>query len=618
MREDEEGGALWRLSACEVVALLKEGGVTPLELIEVAAARLAAVEPAVNAVPQLCLERARAAASALQARGHPAAPPPGYLYGLPVVVKDLSAVAGVRWTSGSLVHARRVAAETAREVTCLEAMGAIVLGKSNTPEFGAGSQTFNGVYGATRNPFDTRLTAGGSSGGAAAALASGGAWLATGSDLGGSLRIPASFCGVVGLRPSPGLVPRDGCGDGGAGAGGAGEEEPIDLHAVNGPMGRSAQDVALLLDAFCHSPAAAPDDDGPSGGGGGGGGGGGVAGWPSELAAPVGDESFGAAVSAARGLAASLRAGGGGGPVAGAAVAAASLPRRIAWSADLGGVCHADPATAAACHAAALWFGGGDGGGSAVVAPPAAFAYAAAAPGATLAEGACPDLSRCADVFRALRSASFARSFEPAWVAQHRALLKPEVVWNAEDGRRAGPAVPREVAALHAALLRSTAEFFERFDLLLCPCVPTQPFDVRIRYLSRLPPPRACGGEGGEEGEEEDGGGEAMQNYTEWLRNTYAVTLTHCPAVCIPVGVAGGGAGVPGLPVGLQMVGPPRSEAMLLATAAIFAAAHEERLHSAEARVPRDPAEGTAPMPVAHGPRSAQEAAAHHALPGTW
>jgi len=190
-------GGLVALSATTVVKMLRDNTITPLECVEEFAAQHALTEPDVRAVPITCLERARAAAVAAAAtnaarRAAAAAAPPGYLWGLPIVVKDLTPVAGVRFTEGSPIHADRVAAASGPLVELLEARGAVVVGKSNTPEFGAGAQTFNAVFGTTRNPWDARLTAGGSSGGAAAALACGSAWLATGSDLGGSLRIPAS------------------------------------------------------------------------------------------------------------------------------------------------------------------------------------------------------------------------------------------------------------------------------------------------------------------------------------------------------------------------------------------------------------------------------------------
>ena len=227
---------LIKLTAREAVGLLKEGQVSPLELIDAAAARIAETDGAINALPILCLDRGRERARKLMASS-PADPPPGYLYGLPIAVKDLREVAGVRCTKGSPLFADYVPTWSDYMVETLERMGAVVIAKSNTPEFGAGGNTYNEVFGTTRNPWDTRKTPGGSSGGAAAALASGQVWLATGSDLFGSIRIPSSFCSIVGLRPSPGRVA---CGP---------DPAPFNTLVVEGPMGRTVGDVALMLDA---------------------------------------------------------------------------------------------------------------------------------------------------------------------------------------------------------------------------------------------------------------------------------------------------------------------------------------------------------------------------------
>lgn len=227
---------LTRLSARTVVDLLRRREVSPAELVDAAVARIATVDPQVNAVPTLCVERAKAQAQRLAAA--PAGDRPGWLAGLPVLIKDLVEVAGVRTTHGSPIFADHVPDFSAWPVERLEAAGGIVLGKTNTPEFGAGANTFNEVFGPTRNPWNTTLTCGGSSGGAAVALATGMAWLADGSDLGGSLRTPASFCGIVGLRPSPGRVPH------------GPSALPFSTLAVEGPMARDVRDVALLLDAM--------------------------------------------------------------------------------------------------------------------------------------------------------------------------------------------------------------------------------------------------------------------------------------------------------------------------------------------------------------------------------
>ena len=228
------GPELCALPAHEAVALLRSGEIEPQDLIEAALSRIKAVEPAVNAMPTLCPERALYAAKALAGeRDHP-----GWLAGLPVGIKDLAMVEGVRTTFGTKGLADFVPEESDPIVTRIESRGGIVLGKTNTPEMGAGGNTFNAVFGRTRNPWDTRLNAGGSSGGAAVSLATGEVWLSHGSDLAGSLRTPAGYCGVVGLRPSPGV----------AAAGSSALR--FGTEGVQGPMARSVRDCALFLDAM--------------------------------------------------------------------------------------------------------------------------------------------------------------------------------------------------------------------------------------------------------------------------------------------------------------------------------------------------------------------------------
>ena len=227
------GPALCALPAHQVVGLLTSGEVSRAEVLEAALTRIAAVEPAVNAMPTICEARARAARLDDAEADHP-----GWLAGLPIGIKDLTPVAGVRTTWGTPGLANFVPEESHPLVRRLEARGGVVIGKTNTPEMGAGGNTFNAVFGATRNPWDTRANAGGSSGGAAVSLATGEVWLSHGSDLAGSLRTPAAFCGVVGLRPSPGIA--------GPGPQGNG----FHLEAVQGPMARSVRDCALFLDAM--------------------------------------------------------------------------------------------------------------------------------------------------------------------------------------------------------------------------------------------------------------------------------------------------------------------------------------------------------------------------------
>jgi amidase len=230
---------LIRLSAREAVARLVKKDVSPLELLDAAERRIAAVEPHINALPTLCFERARAHARRLQAgRGREAAREAGWLGGLPVAIKDLVDVAGVRTTYGSPIFADHVPETSHPLVTRIERKGGLVIGKSNTPEFGAGGATYNEVFGKTRNPWNTALTPGGSTGGGAAALAAGEVWLAHGSDHGGSLRRPATYCAVVGLRPSPGRVTRGTV------------DNLFSPLSVQGPMARNVPDLALFLDTM--------------------------------------------------------------------------------------------------------------------------------------------------------------------------------------------------------------------------------------------------------------------------------------------------------------------------------------------------------------------------------
>jgi Asp-tRNA(Asn)/Glu-tRNA(Gln) amidotransferase A subunit family amidase len=223
-------------TAVELRRLIGEKGVSPVELLEDCLGRISALNPKLNAITATCLERARGEARAAE-HAVMAGAELGPLHGLPIGIKDLQETAGLVTTFGSPLFADYVPAADERMVAAVRRAGAIVVGKTNTPEFGAGANTFNAVYGPTRNPFDPARTCGGSSGGSAVALATGMLPLCTGSDTGGSLRIPAAFCGVVGFRPSPGLVPNERRTLGWS---------PI---SVAGPMARTVADTMLLLEA---------------------------------------------------------------------------------------------------------------------------------------------------------------------------------------------------------------------------------------------------------------------------------------------------------------------------------------------------------------------------------
>ena len=454
------GGELWRLSATEAVDLLRRREVSPLELVEASADRIAATDGHLNAIPTLCIERARAHAGRIMADGADAERPAGWLGGLPIAVKDLVPVEGVRTTWGSPIYADHVPPRSDVAVETLEARGAIVIGKSNTPEFGAGANTFNEVFGKTRNPWNTDKTCGGSSGGSSTALAVGQVWLATGSDLGGSLRIPASFCSVFGFRPSPGRVAH------------GPKRLPFEGLMVDGPMARDARDCALMLDAMA---GAHPED-------------------PLSIEAPA--ESFCDAV------------------------AEAALPKRIGWSPDLG-LLPVDREVAAICAGAVETLAGA---------------------GVEVTD-ACPDLTGAIDVFQVLRAALFAAD-KGELLETHRDALKPEIIWNIEKGLALDADRIARAERARGVIYERCVRFFERHELLLCPCVIVPPFDVDTRWVDEIE-------------------GHRFDNYVDWLGMTFVLTLTACPSASVPVGFTEAG-----LPVGLQILGPPRGEAAVLRAAA--------------------------------------------------
>jgi amidase len=459
-------------TACTVVERLRAGDLTPHDLLDVLESRIAEVDGRVNALPTVCFERARRHADDLMART-PAER--GVLAGLPVAIKDLADVAGVRTTLGSPLFADRVPATSDLLVERVEASGGTIYAKSNTPEFGAGAHTFNEVFGATLNPWDRTRSAAGSSGGSAVALATGMAWAAHGSDLGGSLRNPASFCGVVGLRPTPGRVAHT-------------RTSKIDgLLSVEGPMARNVEDLALLLDAMAGAHPADP------------------------VSLPRQTSFLDTARSGWR-------------------------PRRVAVSRDLG-ITPVDPEVAEIALTAARRFE--DAG--------------------VIVEEAHPDLREAHECFQTLRALSFAVSLGPVY-EKHRDALKPEIVWNIEKGLALTAADIARAEHQRAAMFHRGLAFFETYDLLLTPATIVAPFPVGQRYV-------------------EECAGHRFTNYVEWLAIAYAITLLACPAISIPAGFTS-----EGLPVGLQMVAPPRADGRLLAGARAL-----EDILGHKGTVPMDP-----------------------------
>ena len=450
---------LVRETANAIVDKLKKGEVTPLDLLDVLEQRIAEVDGKVNALPTLCFDRARTHAKSLMQK-KPAER--GLLAGLPIPIKDLFNVEGTLNTQGSPIFKNDVSAKSDIVVQNLEKNGGVVYAKSNTPEFGAGANTFNEVFGPTLNPWDISKSAAGSSGGAAVALATGMAWLAHGSDMGGSCRNPASFCGVVGLRPSIGRVAHT-------------PLASIDRNiGVHGPMARNVEDLALLLDAMSGEYA----DD------------------PLSLPAPP--TSF---LSAAR---------------------SSKRPKRVAYSPDLG-ITPVDPEVKAVTRKAAERL----------------------VEAGAIVEEAHPDLREAHECFHVLRAFDFAIT-KAQLLRTKRDLLKPEVIWNIEEGLKLTIEQLERAEAQRVAMTARTVEFFKTYDLLLCPATIVPPFPIENRYVAECD-------------------GKKFDNYVEWLGIVYAITLACCPALSLPCGFTKSG-----LPIGLQMVAKPRGEAELLAGARVL------------------------------------------------
>ncbi len=464
---------IW-LSAREQRRLLEAREISARELMGWTYDQIERVNPTLNALVNLLPREAALtladAADAATAAGAGA----GALHGLPIAPKDAQDVTGFPTTFGFAPYRDRVATADSPLIARQRAAGALLIGKSNMPEFGLGSHTFNAVFGRTSNPYDTGRSAGGSSGGAATALASGMLTVTDGSDMGGSLRNPASFCNVVGLRPSIGRLPVE------AGYGWLGRL------ATSGPMARTVADAAWLLSVQA----------GPHGAD------------PLTLTEP------GAAFRADL------------------ATNAAGL--RIAVTEDLGRL-PVDAEVRAVCRAAGDVF---------------------ESLGAQVSE-AHPDLSGAMDVFQTQRAAVLAatgRALDeslPDW----RTHAKDTAVWNIEKGFELETAALLESEMRRTALYRRVARFFEDHDALVLPAAQVPPFDAELEWVPEI-------------------AGQTLDTYIDWMAVCCEISVTGLPAISVP-----GGFTEAGLPVGLQIVGPPRGDFQLLQIAHAFeqATRHGER-----------------------------------------
>ena len=435
------------------------------ELMEASLERIIALNPLHNAIvsvqaPEALLAQADACDATL-ARGEIT----GWMHGFPIAVKDLSDAAGLPTTLGSLTT-HRVAQADALFVQRMKKAGAIVVGKSNTPEFGLGSHTYNKVFGTTRNAWDPARSAGGSSGGAAVALALGMVPVADGSDMGGSLRNPAAYNNVLGLRPSRGRVPAV-----------PAEDVFFQQLGTEGPMGRTTEDVARLL---CT-----------------------MAGWdaraPLSLDEPLPDPHAADPIACAPG-------------------------RRIGWLGPIWPGLPLEPGVRELCEAALRKL---EGAGYAV-------------------EPCTLDVPRETnwDAWLRLRQMLTGGRLATLYAQpQLRELMKPEAIWEVEQGLQLTAAQLYQATLQRTQVYQAFRRLFERFDYLAAPAAQVFPFPAEQHWPREI-------------------AGVAMDTYHRWMEIVTPFSLAGLPVASVPVGFGPGG-----LPMGLQLAGPARADFAVLALA---------------------------------------------------
>ncbi|MNV06138.1 Acylamidase [compost metagenome] len=392
----------------------------------------------------------------------------GWMHGMPQAPKDLTAVRGMVTSMGSLVYKDLVTPHDSIMVERMRASGAIFIGRSNVPEFGLGSHTYNKVYGATGNPYDPSKTAGGSSGGAAAALAARMLPVADGSDFGGSLRNPAAFCNVYGMRPSAGRVPF-----------GPSPEVFLKQLSYEGPMGRTPRDVALLLSVMAghdkRSPLSLRDD-------------------PAQFAAPLDADMRG---------------------------------KRIGWLGDWNGYLAMEPGILDLCAQGLATLGSA---GCDVVDYQVPFAG-----------------DRLWRIWLAHRHLMVGGQFHAlVQDPQTRKLLKPALIWEVEglDGITAHEVY--QATQERSAWYQTVLSMFEEVDFLAVPSAQVFPFDATLDWPKHI-------------------AGRAMDTYHRWMETVTPWTLAGCPVISVPVGFS-----PQGLPMGMQLIGPPQGDLDVLRLAQAY------------------------------------------------
>ena len=458
--------------ATDLLSLIARKEASAEEVMAVTYDRIEAVNGELNAIVAL-REREEALARArmrdLPFERH------GPLHGLPMAVKDLVGVAELRTTYGSPIFADHVPRRDDLLARRLREAGAILIGKTNTPEFGLGSHTFNPVHGTTANPHDTSKTAGGSSGGAAAAVASHMLAMADGSDMMGSLRNPAAFCGIYGFRPTWGTVPSD--------VGGRLVNDGA-LHqlATDGPMARTPRDLALLLDVLTEP-----------------------------------DGRFPFARRTRPSFAKDIRPG-------------AKLT--IGWLGNWDGAFPCEDGIEAICEAALDRLG---------------------AAGARW-EPVYPDFDpeRVWRAWLTLRAFATLARLKPLHDdPTKRAQLKPEAIWEIEQGLALTPTEINAASTVRAQFAAEMARLFETYDVLALPSAQVWPFSKTLRHPERI-------------------GERRMDTYHRWMAVVVPVSLLGLPAVGVPVGFGSDGTPGAGLPMGMQLFAPRGEDQRLLDAAAAW------------------------------------------------
>lgn len=443
-------------TATELRSLMDKKEVSAIELLEAHLDQIEAVNPQLNAIVSLAPDHAREVASKIDkaiSRGEN----PGLLAGLPIAHKDLFQTKGIRTTFGSRLYADFVPTTNALIVERLVNAGAVTVGKTNVPEWGAGSNTFNDIFGETRNPYDPSRTCGGSSGGAAVALAARMLPIADGSDMGGSLRNPANFCNVVGLRSAAGRVPV------------LPNPSAWSNLSVHGPMARTVSDCALMFAAITG-----PDDRSP-------------------IAIPEsGDKFLECLQSETKGL-------------------------RIAYSTDFAGQLPVASEVRDIVEQSITTF---------------------ADLGCTVAE-ACPNFDGADEAFKTLRAWSFA-AINGENVRKHRDKFKPTYIWNVEQGFKLSGEDVARAEQLRSTVMYRVIDFFNDHDFLVLPVSQVAPFPLTDEYVTNID-------------------GIEMDTYIDWMKSCYYISVIGLPAISVPAGFTS-----EGLPVGIQIVGKPRSELEIL------------------------------------------------------